>query len=446
MIILNIITDNIQVVLGGAITTNQLHCVTSWRDITTTGYTPGRTVAFTNNITDVNIVSAPAASTQRVVDLISVYNYDTVSQTVSIKFDANGTEYFLFVGILSSGEKIEYVDGTGWTYYSSTGAVKAQQTAAGSTTQIQFNNSGILSGDADFTWDASSNTLSQLGVNTNQVLTKVTASPAAPIAGRLTQFVRQIAGQQHPMALSSLGQEYPLQRALWYGHLTGWNCGTGAAAGTYINNAGANLGTAAAVTCTNTNLYTMMRRSTFGTLITTQNQQVGIRTEANYFRGNAAGLGGFFMVCRMGFTSIKAGCRVFIGFTSGTTAVVTVDPSSLGNMLGFGVDLADTAFTFMHNDASGTCTKETISGQGVLATNNTGYDFYIYCAPNDTTVYYMMVRTDTGAVLVDSSVSADLPVNTTSLTCQCIMSNGTANVAANDAVIGVNQLSIYTER
>ncbi len=36
MLILTEITDNIQAVLGGSVTTNQLQCNSSWRDITTT--------------------------------------------------------------------------------------------------------------------------------------------------------------------------------------------------------------------------------------------------------------------------------------------------------------------------------------------------------------------------------------------------------------------------
>lgn len=124
MIVLTETTDNLQVVLGGAITTNQLRCMTSWRDITTTAYTPGRTVTNTNSTTDVNIVASPAASTQRVVDFMSVYNSDTVSATVTIKFDANGTEYELFKALIGVGERIEYTDARGFVVLNSQGAAK----------------------------------------------------------------------------------------------------------------------------------------------------------------------------------------------------------------------------------------------------------------------------------------------------------------------------------
>lgn len=124
MIILSETTDNLQVVLGGAITTNQLQCFTAWRDRTSTTFVAGRTVTNTNNTTDVNLAVAPAASTQMVIDYISIYNNDTVNATVTVKLDANGTEYILFKVTLAATEKIEYHEGQGFKVIASTGAVK----------------------------------------------------------------------------------------------------------------------------------------------------------------------------------------------------------------------------------------------------------------------------------------------------------------------------------
>ena len=90
MLILTESTDAIEIVLAGAVTTNQVRCVASWRDINDIAYLPGRTLAVSNDTTDVAIVGAPAAGDQRVVDLINVYNHDTVAATVTVKFDANG--------------------------------------------------------------------------------------------------------------------------------------------------------------------------------------------------------------------------------------------------------------------------------------------------------------------------------------------------------------------
>jgi len=58
------------------------------------------------------------------IDYISVYNNDTVNQTVTIKLDASGTEYILFKVTLAATEKIEYHEGQGFKVIASTGAVK----------------------------------------------------------------------------------------------------------------------------------------------------------------------------------------------------------------------------------------------------------------------------------------------------------------------------------
>lgn len=145
MLVLSEITDNLQAVLGGSVTANQLQCVSNWRDITATAYQAGRTLANTNNTTDVNIVPAPAASTQRVIDFISVFNKDTVSQTVTIKLDANGTEYIIWQGVLNAGERLEYSNSKGFRTLTNTGAEKVQQ-ALGSAVQ-NTENSVILAAD-----------------------------------------------------------------------------------------------------------------------------------------------------------------------------------------------------------------------------------------------------------------------------------------------------------
>lgn len=133
MIILSETTDRLQIVLGGNVTANQIQCMASWRDVTITTYTPGRALALSNNTTDVNLVGSPDASTQRVIDFISVYNADTVNATVTIKMDANGTDYILWKGTLATGESVQYTDAAGFVSSDTFGRAKT----------ATFNNSGI---------------------------------------------------------------------------------------------------------------------------------------------------------------------------------------------------------------------------------------------------------------------------------------------------------------
>jgi len=124
MLVLAGVTESIDAVLSGAVTTNQLVCYAAYRDITTTAYTPGSERSVTNDTTDITLVASPAAATQRVIDYASVYNNDTASATVTIKYDIGGTESTLWKGTLAVGEKVEYVEGVGFRVLDNTGVVK----------------------------------------------------------------------------------------------------------------------------------------------------------------------------------------------------------------------------------------------------------------------------------------------------------------------------------
>jgi hypothetical protein len=127
MLRLTLITDKIQVVLGGSVTANQLQCFSTWKDYTDTTCVEGRNAVNTNNVTDVDVVGAPDSGVKREIDYISIYNSDTSNQTVIVKFDANGVECILYKCVLGTGEKIEYNDKIGFNSYTSYGAIKQAQ-------------------------------------------------------------------------------------------------------------------------------------------------------------------------------------------------------------------------------------------------------------------------------------------------------------------------------
>lgn len=126
MINLSSTTDTIQVVLGGNITTNQLQCFASYTDTNygSSSIIHGRNSTLTNNTTAVNLVPSPSASTQRVIEYISVQNTDTVNATVSILFNDNGTTRILFRAVLAPNESMQFHKGQGWVVFSNSGATK----------------------------------------------------------------------------------------------------------------------------------------------------------------------------------------------------------------------------------------------------------------------------------------------------------------------------------
>jgi hypothetical protein len=140
-------TDIIQAALGGTVTANQMQCLSFWRDVTITDFTPGRTLVNTSNTSDVDLTGTPSTSHQIIVDFISIYNNDTSNQTLTIKYDANGTEYILWKGVLGTGEKLEYSDKTGFVVIANNGGVKQSQVAGSNNAALNTLNLVVLSGD-----------------------------------------------------------------------------------------------------------------------------------------------------------------------------------------------------------------------------------------------------------------------------------------------------------
>jgi hypothetical protein len=124
MIVLSTTSSKIQVFLGDAITLSQLACYASYRDTTTTSITPLRNVISTNNTTAVDLVDSPAASTQRVVDYLSIQNIDTSTNKVIVTFYDGSTSYRLMETRLSPGEKLEYQEGHGFKVIGNGSSIK----------------------------------------------------------------------------------------------------------------------------------------------------------------------------------------------------------------------------------------------------------------------------------------------------------------------------------
>lgn len=120
MILLDTTNRSLEVILGGAVTTNQLPFVASYVDITTSAFTPATNTGATNNTTAVTLVAAPGASTQRQLKFLSVRNSDTAPATVTIRYNDNTTIRVLFIFTLAVGDSICYSDG-GWRVFDSSG-------------------------------------------------------------------------------------------------------------------------------------------------------------------------------------------------------------------------------------------------------------------------------------------------------------------------------------
>lgn len=421
MMILSATTDNLQVVLGGAVTTNQLPCVTSWRDITTTDYTPGRTVTNTNSTTDVNIVPAPAASTQRVIDYVSIYNADTVTTTVTVKFDANGTEYVIFVADLVVGGRLDYTSDTGWTVYAPSALASLNP---------------YFSGYSDYA---------------------AISNPSTPSAGILRMYARTIAGRTMPKWTPPSGLDTPVQPALFgnqvilftpYNSTTVTPNGFGA-----IWAKGGSAGTVSTPTVSTSSPTFMnsMRRTRHANAATTTNQAMGIIANANasrqFWTGSASGLGGFFFFARFGLGIWLASSRIFAGLGGSATERVVSDTLT-ANSIGLWRATTDSGDTLSFISSDGSANIQTTSVSGATVATGSVFDVYIFHkGGNDGTVYFRVDQIDSGSAvtLVDSSHSTYIPANTAFLGPEVEMSNGTANTTANTVAIDVNRIYVESD-
>lgn len=126
MLRLDTTTRKLEVILGGAITTNQLPITASWSDASSGGYLGGATVINTNSTVAVVAVAAPtAAGTIRDVDYMSVKNSDTVAAAVTVRYNDNGTLYSEVTITLQVNDVLIYTHAKGWYVLSSAGQIKA---------------------------------------------------------------------------------------------------------------------------------------------------------------------------------------------------------------------------------------------------------------------------------------------------------------------------------
>lgn len=149
MIILDATTKSIQVVLGEAISSVDCDYTASYVDVTTTTFTPISGDGTTNGVTPVTIVAAPAGSTQRKIENITVYNADTITHTLTFSYNDNSTLRTLFKCTLLAGETVNFYQTKGWVTTNEGGLLKG-----GSLNMI----AGSLVRPANFVLDAVSDT------------------------------------------------------------------------------------------------------------------------------------------------------------------------------------------------------------------------------------------------------------------------------------------------
>lgn len=284
------------------------------------------------------------------------------------------------------------------------------------------------------------------------VLPAAPVNPPAPAADSLEFYARKICGRMIPKWMPPSGLDSPVQPALFGNNIVMYMPNTG-------TTAGLNMGTPWAVGTTISHptpastapaMYNQLKRTRSANVATTTNQVLGVSsivTGAHQFwRGNAAGLGGFFFFSRFSIDLWPAATvRLFVGLHSGTTAVVASDTLPAISMCGLWHDTTNAATVLNFTTKDGTTASSTaITLNAALAAGQV-FDFYMYQKPNDSTIYFRLDDVVVGNTLIDSSKTTNLPANTTFMGPSVTMSNGTANVTVTTTAIGVNRIYVESD-
>jgi hypothetical protein len=148
---------------------------------------------------------------------------------------------------------------------------------------------------------------------------------------------------------------------------------------------------------------------------------------APFWRGNAAGLGGFRVRVRWGYTlSNLAGHRAFVGLMAATGNVLnTGDPSAQANIIGVGFDAANAVgdgWQILRNDGAGTAPAVP---SGIARNNTSLLELLIVAEPNASSLTVELRDLSLGTTSGELTYTTELPDSATFLGFRAEVSTGT---------------------
>jgi len=450
MIILKATTEILEITTGFAA---DIDYSISYADISTTTFLPSSSEGKIVTATTATVLAAPAASTQRQVKLISITNrHASTTNNVRVKKDISGTEYYLTpASTLLAGETMQYIDGQGWKFYTSTGSLKVDGTiAAGSNMQVQYNDNGLLAGETGLTFNATNNILGLNGVTPSLQLAASIDSPASPSANTLAIFGREIAGRAMVAQVGSSGLDTSLQPLLARNKIGYWNPPGGATTvpGVFGITALTGNGTATSRTVTTTNLANRMRRIGYPSAATA-GSFAGARLPITQFTcGSGTNDGSGFMLVERWVESdpaVVSGRRAFHGMTNLTTAMTNVEISTLTYKVGVCQLSTDATQWYWYNSGSSVGTPVAVgTGIGAPGGNSaTAWELAIFAPMGVANTYYLELTNVTTGVKATTTItgaSTAIPQSTVLLAWNAWATNNTTALA-----VGIDLCSLYIE-
>jgi hypothetical protein len=268
-----------------------------------------------------------------------------------------------------------------------------------------------------------------------------TTEPAAPEAGSLHVYANDSAGRMLPRFKGPSGLDSALQPALFGNGFFMASPGTTTAMNVMGGPLLTTVGTMSHPVLASSSLRQQTSRAQINSATSADS---AASTRVNFgrvWRGDAAGLGGFFYRLRFAINSTVATQRCFFGLHPATVIALTATPSALLNIVGIGNDGSDEAnLQVLINNNTGTADKVDLGAnfpsQGVDDT----YELTLFAPPNADHIKYRVQRFVTGSVAEGTLTGAKLPQTSAWLAPYAYMNNG-----GTAAAVSLDVMRIYLE-
>lgn len=272
---------------------------------------------------------------------------------------------------------------------------------------------------------------------------------AIPAAGLLrTGGLRRAGRSMLAFAEYGMARPLPFQSHIGHTHARVVKAVAGVAAPSAVGIAMTATGTNTLAASANTSYYTQLPKTEYLVTTAATTAVAGVRSsQAEFWRGNAAGQGGFYFNAVWGPAtgpSTTAGTlRLFAGLVGATGAPTDVDPSTITQCIGMGCDSTDTQLQFMYHTGTAAITKVPIGSSLQFPKPSTDrFDVYmleLYCPPNDSYIGWRVTNLRSGAVAYGQA-NSNLPAASTFLNPRIC-----ASVGGTSSVVGVALMSMYIE-
>ena len=279
----------------------------------------------------------------------------------------------------------------------------------------------------------------QLSPELGAITLNAITDPSASATDKLSFYAKNVAGRMMPKWKGPSGLDTMAQPSFANNGIIIYAPSTTTSLTVFGAPAPAATGTRSHPVMNDSSLRTSIRRWNVTSAATAASAAYERTTTAFVIRGSQPGMGGFFFVLRFALPSILAEKAVAMALHSNTNMASVTVPSTQLNHITLGTDTNDTNLQLMHNDNIGVSTKINLGADFPKNNVNAVYELVLFCPPNGSSIFWRVMRLDTGAT-AEGELTSDLPAAGVGLAPQMLVHN--VNVAAS---VQMDLIRMYLE-